>query len=78
MGKIFNRIIEFHVTGETYDNSKPESILRNYSWSYTNKDDGSIELIGRHQDNRGRIVNIKQLSRIHKYKKPDTKFFVNL
>lgn len=78
MAKLFNRIIEFHVEGEIYDNeTNPESILNNYNWSFEDNMDGNIQLFAHHKDKRGRITKINKLSKIKPWKKPDSKF-VNL
>lgn len=80
MPRIFNRIVSLHIEGEIYDSKEtsPESIIRNYTWSFINNDNGSISLIGKHKDHRGRITKINILPKIYKYKKPDTEFFLKM
>lgn len=80
MPRVFDRIITFHVKGEIYDakDTTPESILRNYNWSFRDNTDGTISVVGRHKDNRGRITKMIKLPKIHKYKQPDTEFFLKL
>ena len=77
MPRIFNRIIEFYVEGEIYDReTTPESILKNYDWSFDDNVDGNIQLFAHHKDTGGRITKIIKSSRIKKYKKPDSEFFL--
>lgn len=78
MPRLFNRTITFHVAGEIYDNdTKAESILKNYNWSFEDNCDGNIQLFAHHKDKRGRITKMTKLS-VNKCKKPDTEFFVNM
>jgi hypothetical protein len=78
MPRLFNRTITFNVSGEIYDNeTKPESILKNYNWSFEDNCDGNIQLFAHHKDNRGRINKMTKLS-IGKTKKEDTNFFVDM
>lgn len=79
MARIFNRIITFHVKGEIYDKStSPESIIKNYDWSFEYHDDGNVQIFGHHNDNRGRITDMVKLPKIHLWKTPDTEFFLKL
>ena len=80
MPRIFNRVITFHVQGEIYDikDTSPESIIKNYNWSFRHNTDGSILIKGSHKDSRGRITKMIKLPFIHKMKKPDTEFFLNM
>lgn len=80
MPRIFNRIMTIHVEGEIYDtkDTTPESILRNYNWSFQHRDDGTIHLIGKHKDHRGTISKMTILPKVHKWKKPDTEFFLKM
>jgi hypothetical protein len=79
MPKLFNRIIEFHIEGEIYDNdTKPESILNNYNWSFEDNVDGNIQLFAHHKDKRGRITKITKSGKIKPWKKPDTERFIPL
>jgi hypothetical protein len=79
MPRIFNRILTFSVTGEIYGNeTTPESIIKNYDWSFDDNVDGNIQIFGHHKDNRGRITNMIKLPKIHKWKKPDTEMFLKL
>jgi len=81
MPRIFNRVITFHVEGEIYDReTKPEDIIKNYSFEfkdYNNGKDESYMIIG-HRDNRGKIIKMTRLPQIHKWKKADTEFFLNM
>lgn len=72
--------LSIHVEGEIYDSkdTTPESIIRNYNWSFKHSEDGSITITGRHKDNRGRINKMIMLPKIHRYKKPDTEFFLKM
>lgn len=79
MPKLFNRVITFHIMGEIYDNeTSPESIIKNYSWNFHDSGDGKIHITGSHNDVRGRIIRAIKLPKIHRLKKPDTEFFLNL
>lgn len=79
MPKVFNRVITFHVEGEIYDNkAKPESIINNYFWSFEDRNDGNIKILGHHKDARGRITKMTKLPRIHPWKKSDTTMFLNM
>lgn len=79
MARTFNRIITFHVEGELYDlDTKPEDIIKNYTWTFENHTDGNIQIFGHHKDNRGLITNMTRLPRIHRWKTPDTDFSLKL
>lgn len=80
MPRIFNKIIEFRVEGEIYDtkDTTPESIIRNYNWSFSDNEDGTLSIIGHHKDNRGRITKMTRLSKIKNWKKPDTNFYLKM
>lgn len=81
MPRIFNRIITFHVEGEIYDRStSAEDIIRNYIFAFKDYNDGKDHFFieATHKDNRGRIVKMTRLPKIHKWKKPDTEFFLKL
>lgn len=79
MPRIFNRVITFHVQGEIYDHeTTPESIIRNYNWSVRDNMNGKIQIVASHKDDRGRITKMIKLPKIHKWKTPDTEFFVNM
>lgn len=81
MPRLFNRVLTFKVEGEIYDlETSAEDIIRNYTFRFRDYNDGKdrsfIELD--HKDNRGRILKMTRLPRIHKWKKPDTEFFLKL
>ena len=81
MPRLFNRIITFHVEGEIYDKTtSPESIIRNYSFNFRDYSDGKDHFFieGSHKDNRGRITRLTLLPKIHRWKTPDTEFFLKL
>lgn len=80
MPRIFTRILNFKVEGEIYDTKEtsPESIIRNYSWSFFDNNDGSITITGKHKDHRGRISKMTKLPKIHRYKAPDTETFIKM
>lgn len=79
MPRLFTRVITFKVEGEIYDNeTKPESIIKNYNWSFEDNMDGNIQIFAHHKDNRGRITKMTKLPLIHRWKKPDTEFFLKL
>lgn len=79
MSRQFNRVITFHVEGEIDDKkTSPESIIKNYEWSFEYNEDGNIQIFGFHKDNRGRITNMTRLPKIHKWKTSDTEFFLNM
>jgi hypothetical protein len=81
MPRLFNRVITFHVQGEIYDTTtKPEDIIKNYTFCFRDYSDGKdhIFLECTHNDVRGRITKMTRLPKIHKWKKPDTEFFLNL
>lgn len=80
MSRIFNRVLSFRVEGEIYDTKEttPESIIKNYNWSFQYDDDGSISLIGHHRDHRGRITKMVKLPKINKWKTPDTEAFIKM
>lgn len=68
------------VGGEIYDkNTTPESIIRNYTWSFRYNDDGTITITGnRHKDHRGKITRVTILPKIHLWKRPDTEMFLKM
>lgn len=71
MAKTFDKVITFHIQGEIYDNdTRPESILNNYIWTFEDNLDGNIQLFAHHKDKRGRITNMTKLSKIGPWKKP--------
>jgi len=78
MPKLFNRTLILKIEGEVYDqNTKPEDIIKNYTWSFSN--DGrphSFKLEARHKDSRGLITKVIPLSKIGRWKKQDTEYFV--
>lgn len=79
MPRLFNRIITFRVQGEIYDSeTRPEDIIRNYSWNFRDYGDGKdrFYIESEHKDYRGRITKVTKLPKIHPYKKPDTEFFL--
>jgi hypothetical protein len=80
MPRLFNRIITFHVQGEIYDSTTtPEDIIKNYNWRYKdNSDDNHFFVSAEHKDYRGKITKMIMLPKIHRYKKPDTEFFLTL
>lgn len=80
MPRYFNRVINFSVRGEIYDikDTSPESIIKNYNFSFQDNEDGSFTITGRHKDNRGRITKMVKLPRIYRSKKPDTGYYVNM
>jgi hypothetical protein len=81
MSRIFNRVLSFRVEGEIYDTKEttPENIIKNYEWTFRdNDDDGTISVIGRSKDKRGRISKIVKLPKIHKWKTPDTEAFIKM
>jgi hypothetical protein len=78
MPRIFHRVLTFKVEGEIYDTeTKPEDIIREYNWGFMSSNyDDDIHILGHHKDNRGKITSMIKLPKIHKYKKPDTEFFL--
>lgn len=79
MARLFNRILEFRVEGEVYDTeTKPESIINNYTWTFDDNMDGNIQLFAHHKDGRGRISKMTKIGKIRPWKKPDTEYFVPL
>lgn len=80
MPRYFNRVVNFSIRGEIYDtkDTTPESIIKNYNWSFSDNDDNTITITGHHKDRRGRITKMVKLPRIYLPKKPDTEFFVNM
>ena len=81
MSRTFTRILSMRVEGEIYDSKQtaPESIIRNYNWSFRYNDDGSITITGNHhKDARGKITRVTVLPKIHRWKKPDTEFFLKM
>jgi hypothetical protein len=79
MPRLFTRILTFKVEGEIYDTqTKAEDIIKNYSWSFRDDNNGKIYLYAFHQDSRGRISQMTKLPKIHRWKKSDTEFFLTL
>lgn len=79
MPRLFTRILTFKVEGEIYDTeTKAEDIIKNYSWSFRDDGNGKVYLYGFHKDSRGRILKMTRLPKIHRWKKPDTEFFLTL
>lgn len=81
MPRLFNRVLTFHVQGEIYDTTTtPEDIIKNYTFAFKDYSDGKDHLFLEctHHDTRGRITNLTRLPKIHKWKKPDTEFFLAL
>lgn len=79
MSRIFNRIISFHIEGEIYDQStKPESIIKNYNWSFEDNQDGNIQIFGHHKDTRGRITKMTKIPKIQRTKVPDTDYYIKM
>lgn len=79
MPRVFTRILTFKVEGEMYDaETKPEEILKNYNWHFRDYGDGKDRFYMEvdHKDTRGRITRVTKLPKIHRYKKPDTEFFL--
>lgn len=81
MPRLFNRVITFHIKGEIYDQiTTPEDIIKNYNWSFKDYGDGKDHFFieGTHKDTRGRITEVIKLPKIHRWKKPDTEFFLTM
>lgn len=81
MPRIFNRVITFHIEGEIYDHeTTPEEIIKNYTWSFKDYSDGKDHFFieATHKDTRGRIIKATKLPKIHRWKKPDTEFFLKM
>lgn len=81
MPRLFTRVLTLKVEGELYDQStSAEDVIRNYTFTFKDYNDGRDHffLEGTHKDNRGRITKITKLPKIHKWKKPDTEFFLKL
>ena len=79
MPRVFTRVLTFKVEGEIYDNeTKPEEILRNYNWRFRDYGDGKdrFYIEAEHKDLRGRVTKVTKLPKIHRYKTPDTEFFL--
>lgn len=79
MPKIFNRVLSFRVEGEIYDTeTKPEDILKNYTWSFRNHDgNNKVFLVAEHKTNKqGTITNIVPLNKIQKWRKPDSEYYL--
>lgn len=79
MPRLFTRLLTFKVEGEIYDTeTKPEDIIRNYEWKCSENpiNSNELDIIGKHKDQRGRIVRMTMLSKIRKDKKPDTEYFL--
>lgn len=79
MAKLFDRVITFHVQGEIYkdEEATPESIINNYTWLPRDVN-GEIHLVGRHNDNRGRINRMIKLPLVHEYHHSDDELFAKL
>jgi hypothetical protein len=81
MPRLFTRIITFKVEGEIYDTeTRPEDIIKNYNWGFHDYGDGKDRFFieAEHKDVRGKIIKMTRLPAIHKWKKPDTEFFLKL
>lgn len=81
MPRIFTRILTFKVEGEIYNHeTRPEDIIKNYSWSFNDYSNGKDKFFieATHQDTRGRITKMTKLPKVHRWKKPDTEFFLKL
>lgn len=81
MPRLFTRIITFKVEGEIYDTeTKAESIIKNYNWEFHDYGDGKDRFFieANHKDLRGRITKVTKLPKVHRWKKPDTEFFLQL
>lgn len=78
MPKLFNRTLILKIEGEVYDqHTKPEDIIKNYTWSFNNDDrPHSFSLTAHHKDSRGLITKVAPLNKIGKWKKPDTEYFI--
>jgi hypothetical protein len=61
-------------------NEYTEDIIKNYTFSFKDYNDGADHFFieGSHKDIRGRITKITKLPRVHRWKKPDTEFFLKL
>jgi hypothetical protein len=81
MPRLFTRVITFKVEGEIYDTeTKPESVIKNYNWQFHDYGDGKDRFFieAYHKDTRGRITKVTKLPKIHRWKTPDTEFFLTL
>lgn len=81
MPRIFTRVITFKVEGEIYDTTtRPEDIIRNYTFRFSDYNDGKDHFFieASHKDTRGRITKVIRLPKVHRWKKPDTEFFLKL
>jgi hypothetical protein len=81
MPRLFTRIITFKIEGEIYDReTSAEDIIKNYTFKFRDYYDGKDHFFieGSHKDVRGRILKMTRLPKIHKWKKPDTEFFLKL
>lgn len=79
MPRLFNRVLTFHVEGEIYDTKTlPESIIKGYNFVSKDYHDGKDHFFMEctHNDHRGRITKMTRLPKIHKWKTPDTEFFL--
>jgi hypothetical protein len=79
MPRLFNRLITFKVEGEIYDTeTKAEDIIKNYSWSFKDYNDGKDHFFieAHHKDMRGRILKMIKLPKIIKCRKADTEYFI--
>jgi hypothetical protein len=78
MSKLFNRALAFHVEGEVDDKFvSPESVIKNYEWSFEYNEDGNIQIFGYHKDNKGRITNMTRLPKIYKWKSSDKELLLD-
>ncbi|NDD84187.1 hypothetical protein EBZ38_07930 [bacterium] len=71
MPKLFKRLIFFEVEGELYDdNTKPENILKSYTWRFKGYHDKHGEdkcfLEASHNHTGGKITNLTFKSITHK------------
>lgn len=81
MPRLFTRVLTFKVEGELYDlSTSAEDILRNYTFTFKDYNDGRDKsfLVMEHKDDRGKITKVTRLPKIHRWKKPDTEFFLKL
>jgi hypothetical protein len=81
MPRLFTRILTFKIEGEIYDTeTTAEEIIKNYNFNYKDYNDGIDKsfLVLDHKDHRGRIIKMTRLPKIHRWKKPDTEFFLKL
>ena len=77
MPRLFNRLITFKITGEIYDTeTKPEDILRGYTWKTGVCSDDSVSITADHHDRRGKITTVVKLPKLQKTSKPDSEYFL--